>query len=50
MNGFIQHAPIIALLLFFGAFIIIAYRAYRPSAKHTLQKHAFIPLKEENND
>ena len=49
MDRFIDHAPSIGLLFFFGAFVWIAFRTYRPSAKQTLQSHAFIPLKEENH-
>lgn len=47
MSAFIAHAPSIGLLFFFGTFVWIACRAYRPAAKQQLQAHAFIPLKED---
>lgn len=49
MNFFYEHAPSISLIFFFGFFLWVAYRAYRPSAKETLRQHSFIPLMDENN-
>lgn len=50
MNLPYEHAPIIALVFFFVFFLLAGYRAYRPSAKQAMQKHAHIPLKDENHD
>lgn len=47
MNFFYEHAPSMSLIFFFGFFVLVAYRAYRPSAKQELQSHAFIPLAED---
>ena len=49
MNFFYEHAPSMSLIFFFGVFLWVAYRAYRPSAKEEMQAHAFIPLAEENS-
>lgn len=49
MNFFYEHAPSISLIFFFGFFLCVAYRAYRPGAKRELQSHAYIPLAEEPN-
>lgn len=49
MSTFYAHAPTVGLVFFFTAFVWIALRAYRPSAKKTLQEHAFIPLKEDQH-
>lgn len=49
MNFIYEHAPTVSLLFFFSVFVWVAYRAYRPSAKKTLQNHAFIPLKEDTH-
>jgi cbb3-type cytochrome oxidase subunit 3 len=49
MNFFYEHAPSISLIFFFGFFLWVAYRAYRPVAKQEMHDHAFIPLKEENS-
>jgi cbb3-type cytochrome oxidase subunit 3 len=48
MNLLYVYAPIVSLIFFFGFFVWVAYRAYRPSVRNILQNHAFIPLKEEN--
>jgi len=47
MNFFYEHAPVMSLLFFFGIFLWVAYRAYRPSAKQQMQSHAFIPLEDD---
>lgn len=49
MNLIYEHAPSISLVFFFGVFLWVAYRAYRPSAKQEMQSHALIPLVEEHN-
>jgi cbb3-type cytochrome oxidase subunit 3 len=49
MQGFVDHAPLIALLFFFIVFVGIAFWALKPSNKQRLQAHAQIPLKEEKN-
>jgi cbb3-type cytochrome oxidase subunit 3 len=50
MNAIYYYAPVASLVAFFAAFLWIAYCAYRPAAKKTLQSHAFIPLKEDRHD
>lgn len=49
MNLIYDHAPTAGLLFFFVAFAWIAVRAYRPSAKRSMQEHALIPLKEDHH-
>lgn len=49
MNFLYEHAPTMSLLFFFFVFLLVAYRAYRPSAKQELQNHALIPLQEDNH-
>jgi cbb3-type cytochrome oxidase subunit 3 len=49
MNVIYEYAPTASLIFFFSIFLWVALRAYRPSAKHTLQSYAFIPLAEERN-
>ena len=49
MNYFYEHAPTISLLFFFGFFLFVAFQAYRPSAKQTLQQHAMIPLEDDHH-
>ena len=49
MSTFLDHAPLIALIFFFAAFVAIALRTYRPGARKTLQSHAFIPLQEDEH-
>ncbi len=49
MNLFYEHAPSVSLIFFFGIFLFVAYRAYRPGAKQEIQSHAFIPLAEEQS-
>ena len=50
MNSFIDHAPVIGLLFFFGVFVWIAVRTYRPGQKQRLQQHAHIPLNEDHHE
>lgn len=50
MNLFAAWAPMIGLIFFFIVFVVVAARAYRPSAKAQLQLYAYIPLKETEND
>lgn len=50
MNLIYEHAPTTALIFFFTFFVWVAYRAYHPSAKKTMQDHARIPLKEADHD
>lgn len=47
MNFFYEHAPSVSLIFFFSVFLWVAFQAYRPSAKKTLQQYASIPLLEE---
>jgi cbb3-type cytochrome oxidase subunit 3 len=47
MDFLAHHAPVIGLLFFFVIFCVIAFIAYRPKNKKTIQSHAFIPLKED---
>ncbi len=47
MNAFYDHAPSIALVFFFVAFLWIAFRTYRPRVKAELQAQALIPLQED---
>ena len=49
MNFFYEHAPTLSLIFFFGFFIWVAYRAYRPGVKQELQSHASIPLAKETD-
>lgn len=46
MDWFFHHAPTIATVAFFLAFIGIAFWAYAPGNKAKLQERAFIPFKE----
>ena len=50
MNLIYEHAPTASLLFFFAIFLWVAFCAYRPSAKQTLQSHAWIPLKESDGE
>lgn len=47
MNFIYEHAPSISLIFFFGVFLWVAYRAYRPAAKQEMREHGFIPLKDD---
>ena len=47
MNLIYEHAPTASLLFFFGVFLYVAYRAYRPSAKQEMREHGLIPLKDD---
>jgi cbb3-type cytochrome oxidase subunit 3 len=49
MDWFITHAPTIALVGFFLAFLWIALSLVRPGAKQRAQQNAKIPLKEEHH-
>lgn len=49
MNLIYEHAPTASMLFFFGFFLYVAYRAYRPSAKETLNQCALIPLNEDTH-
>lgn len=49
MNLIADHAPTIALLFFFTAFLAIAWNAYRPGARQRLEGYAAIPLKEDHH-
>lgn len=50
MQLLLDHAPIIALLFFFGVFVGIAYSTYRPGNKQRLQSLAYIPLSEDDHE
>lgn len=43
----ITHAPIIGLIFFFSAFCFIIIYLLRPKVKKEAQKHAKIPLKDD---
>lgn len=49
METFIEHAPIIGLLIFFGFFCGLLVWMLRPGMKKKLQQHAKIPLKEDQD-
>ena len=48
MNFIYEHAPSASLIFFFGFFLCVAYRAYRPAVKQDMQAFARIPLGERN--
>jgi len=45
-----HHAGMIGLLFFFTFFILMVLWVYRPGAKQSDQKKAYIPLNEDNDD
>lgn len=47
MNLIYEYAPSVSLLFFFGVFLFVAFRTYRPSAKQEMREHGFIPLKDQ---
>lgn len=49
MEAFLTHAPLIALLFFFGAFAGVMVYVLRPGARKQLEQHAEIPLKEDDH-
>lgn len=50
MNLIYAYAPTASLIFFFCVFLLVAYYAYRPSAKKIHETHAHIPLMEERRD
>ena len=49
MDWLAKHGPSAVLLVFFVIFLGIAFWAYRPSNKKTLQEYGQIPLKESHD-
>jgi cbb3-type cytochrome oxidase subunit 3 len=49
MESLAHHAPMIALLFFFAALIVIAVWTWLPHRKQTLQALAEIPLNEDQD-
>lgn len=49
MHTIAEHAPMAALLFFFMVYVVIAVRAYRPSAKSQMLQHSLIPLEEDHH-
>lgn len=44
-----DNAGVVGLLFFFGTFLIIAFQAFRPSAKEQIEAHKNIPLMEDDS-
>lgn len=45
-----HHAGMIGLIFFFNFFVLMAFWVYRPGAKQSYQKKAYIPLNEDQHD
>jgi cbb3-type cytochrome oxidase subunit 3 len=45
-----DNAGVIGLIFFVIVFAIIAFWAFRPSAKKQIESYKYIPLSEEKND
>lgn len=50
MNLLADYSGTIGLLFFFAVFVGIGIWALRPSNKHIIESHKYIPLTEDNND
>ena len=50
INSFINHAPTIGLIIFFGIFCYILVKTLAPKNKKTLQEHSNIVFKDEKDD
>ncbi len=50
MNLIYAYAPTASLIFFFVIFLLAAFYAYRPSAKHTHEANGRIPLMEDRRD